>query len=191
MLINSAYRQSTPQCRERGAVLLVALIFLVVLSLLGINSLDSTMLETKLATNNQEKNWSFQVAESGLRQAEAILEDTDGKLTDVITNGSAPVGTDGKIQYKRADGAVGGDVFSAYAVNLSTEYKGRFSPVRQTDAKNAFGKSQVEMVYFETASTGQNWTKEDGSPEEGHPPMEVALRGGYRQSAPKLPVPSE
>ncbi|MDH4458570.1 MAG: PilX N-terminal domain-containing pilus assembly protein [Nevskia sp.] len=58
---------------QRGVVLLVGLIILVVLSLLAIASIRSTTLEERMTGNSQDQQIAFQVAEAALREAEAIL----------------------------------------------------------------------------------------------------------------------
>lgn len=53
--------------RQRGAVLVISLMLLIILTMLGISALDSTKLETKMAANTAEMNRALQVAEIGLR----------------------------------------------------------------------------------------------------------------------------
>ncbi len=55
--------------QQQGAVLLMSLVLLIVLTLLGISALDSTKLETKMAANVQENHTAFQAANAGLDQA--------------------------------------------------------------------------------------------------------------------------
>jgi len=55
--------------RQRGAVLVVAMILLVVLTLLGVSAMTTTRLEERMASNDQEINRAFQSAESGLSAA--------------------------------------------------------------------------------------------------------------------------
>lgn len=55
--------------RQTGAVLIVAMILLVILTLLGVTAMNTTSLEEKMATNNQEQVRAFQAAETGLSQA--------------------------------------------------------------------------------------------------------------------------
>jgi len=55
--------------RQRGAVLIVSLILLVVMTLLGVTSMNSTSLEEKMAANSQETTRAFQIAETGLSLA--------------------------------------------------------------------------------------------------------------------------
>lgn len=57
--------RSLPQ-RQQGAVLIVSLILLVILTMLGISAMESTKLETKMAVNTAEVNRALQIAEVGL-----------------------------------------------------------------------------------------------------------------------------
>jgi type IV pilus assembly protein PilX len=54
---------------QRGAVLIVSLILLVVLTLLGVSVMNVTQLEERMASNSQEVAQAFQSAETGLSQA--------------------------------------------------------------------------------------------------------------------------
>lgn len=60
--------------RQRGAVLYVALVFLVVLSLLGITGMQVSMLQERMASNYRATNIAFQRAESEARDKEADIE---------------------------------------------------------------------------------------------------------------------
>lgn len=55
---------------EQGAVLVTGLIFLVVLTLLGVSAMSVNALEERMAGNSRDLNIAFQAAESGLRDAE-------------------------------------------------------------------------------------------------------------------------
>lgn len=59
--------------RQRGATLVVVLILLLLMTLLGLASLRSTVLEERMTSNLLDRSLSFQVAEAGLREAEAML----------------------------------------------------------------------------------------------------------------------
>lgn len=63
----------TPLRRQRGATLVVVLILLLLMTLLGLASLRSTVLEERMTSNLLDRSLSFQVAEAGLREAEAVL----------------------------------------------------------------------------------------------------------------------
>jgi len=59
--------------RQRGAVLIFCLVFLLVLTLMGVSSMESTVLEERMAGNMQDYNAAFQAAESALTEAEQWL----------------------------------------------------------------------------------------------------------------------
>lgn len=55
--------------RQRGTVLLMALMFMVVLSLLGIAMVSSTSVEEKMARNARDQDIALEAAEAALRDA--------------------------------------------------------------------------------------------------------------------------
>jgi type IV pilus assembly protein PilX len=55
--------------RQSGAVLIVSMIILVVLTLLGVTAMNTTSLQERIASNTQEQVHAFQAAETGLNQA--------------------------------------------------------------------------------------------------------------------------
>ena len=54
---------------EQGAVLVTGLIFLVVLTLLGVAAMSINSMEERMAGNSRDLNIAFQAAGSGLRHA--------------------------------------------------------------------------------------------------------------------------
>lgn len=58
---------------ERGAALIAGLLILVILSILGLTTMQSTLLQEKMASNLEQHDVAFQAAESGLRFAEAQM----------------------------------------------------------------------------------------------------------------------
>mgnify|MGYP001817162816 CR=1 FL=1 len=76
--------------RQTGAVLIVSMIFLIVLTLLAVSSMNTTSLEEKMASNQQESINAFQAAETGLAQALADLNSYD--LTGTYSVAPADVG---------------------------------------------------------------------------------------------------
>lgn len=61
---------------QAGVTLVVSLIILVVLTILGVTSMESTRTEVAMAGNLRESNLTFEAAEAGLRAAEAFIEAT-------------------------------------------------------------------------------------------------------------------
>lgn len=56
--------------RQTGTALVMSLIFLLILTVLGVGALNTTVLQEKMAANSKEKNTAFQSAESALLTAE-------------------------------------------------------------------------------------------------------------------------
>ena len=70
--------------KQYGMVLITALLFLLVLTVLGISAITGTSLEEKMAGNLADRNMAFQAAESGLRDGAEWL----GSVTAYITPSS-------------------------------------------------------------------------------------------------------
>ena len=60
--------------QERGAVLVVSLIMLLIVTLIAVSSMQGTIMEEKMAGNTRDRNLAFQTAESSLREAEIYVE---------------------------------------------------------------------------------------------------------------------
>jgi Tfp pilus assembly protein PilX len=71
--------------RQRGFVLVVCLIILLVLTVLGVNSMGTINLEQRMASNSQNKYETFQITESAIYDTFATGTDID----TVITTGVA------------------------------------------------------------------------------------------------------
>lgn len=70
------------KARQNGAVLFVALIMLLLLTIIGLTSIRGTSLQEGMAGNLREVNLSFQAAEAGLRAGEQLAHNKflDGSL---------------------------------------------------------------------------------------------------------------
>ncbi len=71
--------------RQTGAVLVVSLIFLLVLTIVGVAAMQSTTLEEKMAGNVKDRNLAFQNAESAIREAETFI---DNVITLAVFDGA-------------------------------------------------------------------------------------------------------
>jgi len=77
----AAARRAIP--KQRGAVLVMSLIILLVMTVIGVTSMQVTVLEEKMAGNMRNRSLAFQAAESALRDGEnsltvAVLPAFDG-----------------------------------------------------------------------------------------------------------------
>ena len=59
---------------QRGMALLVSLVFLLLLTLIGISSMQNATLQEKMATSVTLRNQSFQIAEAALRIGESAVQ---------------------------------------------------------------------------------------------------------------------
>ncbi|MHB8405180.1 MAG: pilus assembly PilX family protein [Gammaproteobacteria bacterium] len=76
------FRHST----QRGFVLIVALVLLLVLTILGLAAAQSTALQERMAGNTRNRDMAFQAAEAGLRAAESCLMMGSAMCTNFTTN---------------------------------------------------------------------------------------------------------
>lgn len=70
-MLNYAHSQRN----ERGIVLLVGLIILLVMTLIGLSSARSTLLEERMSGSTTDNNVAFQAAEAALREGERSLQE--------------------------------------------------------------------------------------------------------------------
>jgi len=131
---------------QNGAVLITALIMLVILTMLGLSSMTTTIMEERMAANSQEINRAFQAASSGL---ELVFSDEEA------FNTSNTKDLDGTVNdnYFKTDTSVGGDPSDTYAYSASTEYNAVF--LQQVSAPRGSGwDSTFAFYYFDLSASG-------------------------------------
>lgn len=62
--------------RQDGVALFMSLVMLLILTLLGLSSVQTTSLQERMSRNARDTNLAFQAAESAVREAEMYLEGT-------------------------------------------------------------------------------------------------------------------
>jgi type IV pilus assembly protein PilX len=79
--------------RQKGAVLVVGLLILLVMTVLGVAAMGSTTLQERMANNNRQQQVAFQATEVALRAAETYLSNSISSVTALNTNfnSAAPV----------------------------------------------------------------------------------------------------
>lgn len=80
-------KRKSHRLNERGAVLIAGLLILVVLSILGVTTMQSSLLQERMVGNLEQKDLAFQMAEAGLRDAENFILTT--ALLPASFNGTA------------------------------------------------------------------------------------------------------
>jgi type IV pilus assembly protein PilX len=63
------------QARQRGAVLVVSLLLLLVMSVLALAASQATRMQERMAGNSRDYDLALQSAEAGLRKAERLIDD--------------------------------------------------------------------------------------------------------------------
>ena len=74
MSVATQTRTQSSHRRQKGAVMIVSLIFLLVITMLAVGGMQNTMLEEKMAGNASDRNRAFQSTESAVREAEVFVE---------------------------------------------------------------------------------------------------------------------
>lgn len=69
--------------KQRGVVLIVALIFLVVMTMLILASVRGTVMQERMASNLYDRSLAFQAAEAALREGERFVLETSPKPTAI------------------------------------------------------------------------------------------------------------
>lgn len=80
-----APRPHVAPTRPRGAVLIVSLLILLVMTLLGVAAMQSTTLEERMTGNMRDRSLALQAAETALRDAESFIE---GLVNTSVFNGT-------------------------------------------------------------------------------------------------------
>lgn len=121
-------RYASAFSRQKGTVLIVSLIFLLILTLLGVSSIRNTTLEERMAGNFRSSTAAFQASESALRAGETWL-DTNFNVRPVpqnnggngiwVFNAPDPVAGTSKAWWKEANDAWWTASARVYGHNLS------------------------------------------------------------------------
>lgn len=69
-------------CKQKGSVIIISLIMLLLLTIVGITGMRVSGLEERMSGNFRDHELAFQAAESALSEAEAWVENTSFSTTD-------------------------------------------------------------------------------------------------------------
>ncbi len=98
--------------RQSGAVLIVGLIMLLLMTIVGLAAIRGSSLQELMASNLRDRNLAFQAAEAGLRAGESRLRDTvvlpvfNGSVAGLQSDLNQPTKTP-VVQWSAADWATG------------------------------------------------------------------------------------
>ena len=88
---------------QRGAALIISLIFLLLMTLIGVTSMQTTTMQERMAGNTRDRNLALQAAEAGLREGENWLGTAANRTTaDTATVLANPAEWDGSSSHGSA-----------------------------------------------------------------------------------------
>lgn len=106
---------------QKGSVLIVSLIILLVLTMIGVTAMGTSSLEEKMAGNSRDRELAFQAAEAALTDAQTFLEGivATGGFTNV--GGLYALTTSPDIQATSTWNATNSRAYSATLPNIATQ----------------------------------------------------------------------
>lgn len=145
--------------RQNGMVLLISLLFLLVLSLAGLASMQGAVFQQKIAGSLWHRNQSFQSAESGLDQGAWVIRQAGSALPlcqsistcappqesySVISAGTHPVSAVTWV-------ALAGGLYGVQSLGLADQPCGKPTALYRVTAVGLMGQSRtvLEAVYVQ------------------------------------------
>jgi len=178
------------RCRPagaRGAVLFLCLVVLLVLGVLGGAAVETSVLEVRLARNQQDVQTAFQAAEAALRQGEAQAAALDLEAIDAGTGSwrpAAPEATgrwrDPAVWHGRGTGASGTGRYLIEHLASVEEEAFRLVVFRVT-ARGVGSRADVPVLLQTTYGRVWPLAGSAGSADEGFPPGLRAGRLSWRE----------
>lgn len=141
---------------ERGSVLVIALIMLVLLTILGISASTTSEIETQIAGNERNYKRTFYTANSGIEHVKAALSN------ELTTNQAVQIATDPtNMRWTFAlNGSTGDDYTSGFSVlNRDFALNGYAYEVRIWDNDDGDSNRAIDsdgIIFAETHATGPN-----------------------------------
>lgn len=164
--MNNTLSPSGDLQRQNGFVLFITLVFLVILTILGLSSMQGATLEERLSGNLRDRNIAMQAAELALRDAERDLGalKADGRFCAAGTTGCRPLGA-------RASNSLDRPGFWVWGPALRPTWTPS-CPLGQCDSSDM--PSATLPVWDDTQA---NWYPQSGS-NAGYPTVEYGTYTG-------------
>jgi type IV pilus assembly protein PilX len=100
--MHTPFRLPVPATRQRGAILITALLMLLTLTVLGVSVMQITRMQERAAGNTRDLNLAFQGAEAAIRDAETLLWTTPTIVTCATAECVRPRNSMGDLDNKSA-----------------------------------------------------------------------------------------
>jgi len=166
---------------QAGAALMMALIFLMMMTLLGTAAMRGAAMQEQMAGNSRDWNLAFQASEAALREAENFLrvtpvlpefDDADGYYN--VNSADRPAWT--------GEASSDGNGFVTYAADLDGTatrpryYVEELSMVRPAGTETETGTPMEEVPYYRVTAVGYGAAVNN----DGTPATSVVLSTVYR-----------
>lgn len=166
--------------RQTGTALIIALIFLLLMTLLGTSSMRTSTMQERMAGNMRDWNLGFQSAEAALREAEEWLLDQDVLPEFNDANGFYQINSPDRPVWVGAAYSPGNGYLN-YPGNVDgVARQPRYYIERLTSIKPAGTSTEIgpmeDIFYFRVTAVGYGAATDDG----GEPLSAVVLSSVYR-----------
>ena len=167
--------------RENGSVLIIALTFLLILTLLSTTAMRASTMQERMAGNTRDWNVAFQSAEAGLREAEAFLQTTPVLPEFLDQNGLYQVNSPDRPVWTGAAPADGNGFITYSGALADTARPPRYyiedlSTVRAAGTETETGTPLEDAFYFRVTAVGYGGALDLN----GNPAAAVVLSTVYR-----------
>jgi type IV pilus assembly protein PilX len=171
-----------PRGRQSGAALVVALIFLLLMTLLSTSSMRTSTMQERMAGNMRDWNIGFQGAEAALRDAEKYLLNTDPLPDFNDTGGHYQINSPDRPVWVGDPPSDGNGGYVTYEGGVCAEcqepkyYIEKLSSIRPAGSNTETGTPVEEFYYFRVTAVGYGGAEDAG----GNPLTAVVLSSVYR-----------
>lgn len=144
---------------EKGAVLLLSLVILLVLTLLAVSGMQGSIMQERMSTAQRDGLFALEIAESGMREAEEILDDLDDLSAFGTTSGYYD-GTDSTTEmpspyeastWEDSDNFIEGTAVDGVTPSFMFEYKGTVDVDSESELPldlSTYGTEDSEEYYY-------------------------------------------
>lgn len=158
-----------PGNRQSGAALIVALIFLLLMTLLSTSSMRSSTMQERMAGNMRDWTLGFQSAEAALREAERYLLDTDVLPEFDDTDGLYQLNSPDRPVWVGGTPTPGGGyrTYEAGMPDVAEQpkyYIEKLSSIRPAGSNTETGTPVEEFYYFRITAVGYGLAEDDAGP---------------------------
>ncbi|HTN34688.1 MAG TPA: PilX N-terminal domain-containing pilus assembly protein [Marinobacter sp.] len=140
---------------QKGSVLIVSLVMLLLLSLIGVAGIQTTTMQDRMAANLQDKDMAFQAGEAALREAEEGLR-VKVPVSFSGSDGLYRVGASGRPNWPANTSDNGSSVITYTGTPLGASAKPKYF-IEQIDTITPPGcdlSSYCEPAYYRITSVG-------------------------------------